>query len=133
MRSPWRVPRRSAERRAIPAGIAAAPAHGSMATSNRVARPWMDALSGAPPPFVFGEDLAVALACLGRIRVARTGFYFHLSPLGRGRERSERVRGVGILTANSVPPHPNPLPTGEREIQSAPREQHQCPQNIRSA
>jgi len=25
------------------------------------------------------------------------------------------VRGFGILIANSVPPHPHPLPNGERE------------------
>ncbi len=60
------MPRWSAERRAAPShslprlrgrvrvGAAAAPA----SISDRVARPWMDAPSGAPPPFVFLGGLA---------------------------------------------------------------------------
>ena len=37
----------------------------------------------------------------------------HLSPVGRGR-RVAPGEGVQSQIGNSVPPHPNPLPTGER-------------------
>lgn len=40
--------------------------------------------------------------------------FFYLSPPGRGRLRSSRVRGW-LYLATQVPPHPDPLPGGERE------------------
>ncbi len=44
------------------------------------------------------------------------GFLIYLSPVGRGRPRVARS-GEGELTIESpIPPHPDPLPTGEREI-----------------
>ncbi len=59
----------------------------------------------------------------GAKRVARTDFYVHLSRVGRGRERGERVRGIQRCRfTRSVPPHPPrtfgarlPLPTRSRK------------------
>src|ERR1700683_103635 len=43
----------------------------------------------------------------------------HLSPRGRGRPRVARAgEGVRSQIDSSVPPHPNPLPAGERECAS---------------
>ena len=75
-----------------------------------------------------GAKLLGCLQTSDAERAARRIFYVHLSPLGRGRERSERVRGVRRCRfARSVPPHPPrtygarlPLPTGEREMETSP-------------
>jgi hypothetical protein len=46
---------------------------------------------------------------------------FHLSPMGRGRERSERVRVIGVRNFNFRTPSPQPSPPrGEGEIRCHP-------------
>jgi hypothetical protein len=45
-------------------------------------------------------------------------------------ERSEGEGGLSF-SFGSVPPHPNPLPTGEREMKAAAIEQHQASANCR--
>ena len=78
------------------------------------------ALRAAPPPRYRGERCGSA---------PRERDPIHLFPLGRGREPTgparngrpddrlrERVRGSGCLSFRvRYPPHPNPLPNGERE------------------
>ena len=83
-----REPRWNAERRAAPAGAA----------PHRKVRRLDSAPFGVPLPF-----------CL----------LFHLSPAGRGRERKRAGEGeqaLELFSQTLEPPHPNPLPTGEREF-----------------
>src|SRR5712691_8410730 len=50
-----------------------------------------------------------------RTGYARRSGLLDLSPAGRGRPRSGRVRGERLHCRDSLPPHPDPLPDGERE------------------
>jgi hypothetical protein len=78
MRLPWRVPRRSAERRATPAGVASAPAHHQAATSAGAARTtgWCACRRSASLRLLDGRQRfgSFVETQLGRAGVARTDF-----------------------------------------------------------
>jgi hypothetical protein len=95
---PWRAPR---------------PKRGRVATSVRVVRPIRFAPSGAPPPFLFGGETAVAFvlaAKLGCGCAARTRLLY---PPLEGEGRGPKGRGVGCaamqgFAARCARFHPNP-------------------------
>ena len=90
------VPQWSAGRRARPRiGALRRPAHWQAATSTGVARTFVGCASrrSAPLGLLRGEkDWLGGLQTSGAGRVARADFYFHLSPVGRGREPTGPAR-----------------------------------------
>src|ERR1700686_3069407 len=94
----WRAPRWSAERRARPAGRAAAPEAPLDGNIRCVARiHGTVAPTGAPPPFIFLEaELGTGLAKLGRGCVARTGPLAPFAPAIAGQDaKSVRSEFLG--------------------------------------
>ena len=77
-----------------------------------------------PNPLPYGERERASRTANEEIsgavkRVSDEGALFHLSPEGRGRasaaSEGEGVRKIQKKAEASEPPHPNPLPCGERE------------------